>query len=69
MSSGLVIDPEKPPKRKHSYYSCVRCGRINDEYEAFSAGSLDHPRYYCCSNRCIPLRARIKLWWQGRRNR
>lgn len=64
----LTIDPSKPPVRKHWYYACVRCGVINDEYMTFRAGSLDRPRYYCLG-RCIPLRCRIHVWWQERRNR
>ncbi len=62
--SGLTIDPEKPPVRKHSYYACIRCDAINDEYEAFAAGSVDEPRYYCRS----PLWSRLRLRWQERRS-
>ena len=64
--SGLTIDPENPPARKHTYYACLRCGAINDEYEAFAAGSLDEPRYYC--RRHIPRRSRVRLWLRERRS-
>jgi hypothetical protein len=63
--SGLVIDPEKPPARRHTYYACLRCGSIVDEYDAFGGGSLDDPRYYC--RRHIPRCSRLRLWWQERR--
>lgn len=55
----LVIDPNKPPTRKHTYYACKRCGEINDEYDAFAAGSVDNPKYYCRKH--VPLIARIKI--------
>jgi hypothetical protein len=61
----LRIDPAKPPKRAHTYYACVKCGTINDDYTAFAAGSLDHPKYYCLGA-CIPLRSRFRLWRQER---
>jgi hypothetical protein len=57
----LRIDPSKPPVRAHTYYACVRCGLINDEYEAFAAGRLGRERHYCLAH--IPWQARLRLHW------
>ena len=64
--SGLTIDPDKPPTRKHTFRACVRCGAINDEYETFAAGRLGRERYFCLGH--IPWRARVRLWLQERRS-
>jgi hypothetical protein len=49
-------------KPKYRYFACEKCGTVNPDFLAFGAGSLDRPHYYCLGH--IPLRSRLKLWWQ-----
>ncbi len=55
----------QPAGRVRSTYPCAKCGTTNPDYLAFETGWPNRIRYWCLHH--IPLRARIKVWWQERR--
>jgi hypothetical protein len=53
-----------PSGREYKLFGCAKwgCDRINTDYEAF--GGPGDKSY--CRDRHIPIRSKIKLWWQER---
>lgn len=45
-------------------YQCHKCGERLADYEVFESGWPDKIRHWCLNH--IPLRSRIRLWWQER---
>ncbi len=43
---------------------CAKCGTVNPDYLTFETGWPDNIKHWCLTH--IPLRARIKVWWQER---
>lgn len=52
-----------------SEYPCSKrgCDAVNPDWLAFETGWPNRIRYWCLGH--IPWTARVRLWWQERRDR
>jgi hypothetical protein len=55
----------KTPTRTFRVYGCAKrgCDRVNPDYQSFGSRG---GKGYCLDH--VPLRARVRLWWQARRD-
>lgn len=60
----ITIRPDWEPFRRRRLYGCAKrgCDKVNPPYLSFRGGD----KGYCLDH--IPLRYRIKVWWQERRH-